>query len=81
MKEKNKKTSIEIFSAFRSQQEKSLLNWMMIVDGALLLATLILLFVSQEILQLEIIRWHNYWILFGGNILIVGFLFFSLKKD
>jgi len=80
-KEKKSKKPLEEFEYFKSQREKDLLRWFLMGDVFFLIATLILMFISEEILNLGILTWPNYWILFLGNLIFILYFLFCLIKD
>jgi len=75
------KPSFEEFEAFKTEQERKLWKWLIIGDLFFLLATLILVYISEEIFKLKVLSWPHYWLLFGGNLLPFGSFFFSLIKN
>ena len=81
MKKNNNKQSLEGFEVFRGEEEKRFLNWFVIGDIFFLLATLILMFVSENVFDMNVLGWEQYWILFFANTIFLGYFIFSVKSN
>ena len=80
MKEKNK-SSFQEFEVFKGEEEKRFLNWFAIGDVFFLAASLILMFVSENIFHMNILGWKQYWILFFANAIFFAYFILSLKSN
>ncbi len=78
---KKTKSFFEIFEVFETEEEKRFLNLVLIGDVFFLLATLILMFVSENIFHMNILSWKHYWILFFGNAIFFIYFIFSIKNN
>ncbi len=77
----NKKQPLEEFDVLTREEEKRFFNWLLIGDVFFLAATLILMFVAENIFHMNILSWKEYWILFFGNVIMFSYLILSLKKN
>ncbi len=78
---KKTKSFFETFEVFTGEEEKSFLNSFMVVDIFFLAATLILMFVAENISNMNVLAWDEYWILFFANIILVSYSIWSLKNN
>ena len=77
----NNKSSLKEFEILTGEEEKRFFNWIIIGDIFFLVATLILMFVAENIFHMNILGWKQYWILFFGNVIMFSYLLLSLKKN
>lgn len=79
MADKNQ-SSLKDFEIFRAEREKDLLRWLIISSSIFLIIVFFSGFVGQNIFQIEIISWRNFFILSVGNLLFLGFVFIFWKR-